>query len=68
MTSNSNLMLLFEFSGPKLVSIANLSSISLKMTELFKNFTFLLSQILQGTLCNFVPMVTPQIVTTWYNL
>ena len=24
------------------------------MTELFKNFTFLSSQILQGTFCNFV--------------
>ena len=30
------------------------------MTELFKNFTFLLSQILQGTFCNFVAMVTLQ--------
>ena len=38
------------------------------MTELFKNFTFLLSQILQGTFCNFVAMVTLQNVTTWNNL
>ena len=68
MTLNSTLMLLFEFSGPKLVQIPNFSSISLKMTELFKNFTFLLSQILQGTFCNFVAMVTPQNVTTWNNL
>ena len=45
MTSNSNLMLLFKFSGPKLVSIPNFSSISLKMTELLKNFSFLLSQM-----------------------
>ena len=68
MTSNSNLMLFYEFSGPKLVSIPNFSSISLKMTELFKNFTFLLSQILQGTFCNFVAMVTPQNVTNWYDV
>ena len=38
------------------------------MTELLKNFTFLLSQILQGTFCNFVAMLTPQNVTTWNNL
>ena len=38
------------------------------MTELFKNLTFLLSQVLQGTVCNFVAMVTPQNVTTWNNL
>ena len=68
MTSNSDLVLLFEFSGPKLVFITNFSSISLKMTELFKNFTFLLSQILNGTFCNFIAMVTPQNVTNWYNL
>ena len=42
--------------------------LGLKMTELLKNFTFLLSQILQGTFCNLVAMVTPQNVTTWYNL
>ena len=67
MTSNSNLVLLFEFSGSKLVSAQHFSSISLKMTELLKSFTFLLSQILQGTFCNFVAMVTPQNVTNWYN-
>ena len=68
MTSNSILMLLFEFSGLKLVQKSIFSSISLKMTELLRNFPFLLSQILQGTFCNFVAMVTPQNVTTWYNL
>ena len=68
MTSNSNLLLLYEFSGPKLVSIPNFSSISLKMAELFINFIFLLSKILRGTFCNFVAMVTPQNVTNWYNL
>ena len=57
-------MLVFEFSDPKLVQIPNFRSISLKMTELLKNFTFLLSQILQGTICNFVAMVTPQNITT----
>ena len=60
MRSISNFMLLFEFSGPKLVSMPNFSSMSLKMTELFKNFTFLLRQILQGTFCNFVAMVILQ--------
>ena len=53
-------MLHFEFSGSTLVSIANFSSISLKMSELLKNFTFLLSQILEGTFGNFVAVVTPQ--------
>ena len=61
-------MLLFEFSGPKLVSIPYFSPISLKMTELFKDFTFLITQILQGTFCNFVAMVTPDNVTNWYDL
>ena len=41
MMSNSKLMLLLELSGPKLVSIPSLSSISFQMTELFKSFTFL---------------------------
>ena len=50
------------------VSIPNFCSISLKVTELLKNFTFLLSQILQGTFCNFVAMVTPRNVTNWYDL
>ena len=68
MTSNSNLVLLFEFSGKTFVSIPNFSSISLKMTEIYKIFTFLSSQILRGTFCNFVAMVTPQNVTNWYNL
>ena len=68
MTSNSNLISLFELNGPKLVSIRNFSLISLKVTELLKNFTFLLSQILQGTFYNFVAMVTPQNVTSWYDL
>ena len=40
----------------------------LNISILFKVFTFLLSQILQGTFCNFVAMVTPQNVTTWNNL
>ena len=41
MMSNSNLTLLLELSGPKLVSLLSFSSISLQMTELFKSFTFL---------------------------
>ena len=41
MMSNSNLTLLLEHSGPKLVSLLSFSSISLQMTELFKSFTFL---------------------------
>ena len=70
LTSNSNLMLPFEFSDPKLVSKSHtkLQSNIIKMTELFKNFTFLLSQILQGAFCNFVAMVTPQNLTNCYNL
>ena len=69
MTLNSNLMLLFEFSGPKLVTMSNPSSISLKMTaELLKNFPFQLGQILQDSFCNFVAMVTPQNITNWYDL
>ena len=58
MTLNSNLMLLLELSGPKLVSTLSFSSISFQMTELLKSFTFLWSQILQDTFCNFVAMVT----------
>ena len=59
--SSSNLMLLLELSGPKLVSILSFSSISFQITELFKGFTILWIQILQNTfICNFVSMVTAQ--------
>ena len=58
MTSNSNLLLLLELSGPKLVSILSFRSISFQMIELLKSFTFLWIQILQGIFCNFVPMAT----------
>ena len=60
MMSNSNLTLLLELIGPKLVSILSFSSISFQMTESLKSFTFLWIQILQDTFYNFVAMVTAQ--------
>ena len=58
-------VLVFELSGPKSVSIPHFSSISLQKTDFLP---FLWSQILQGTLCNFVAMVTAQNVTNWYDV
>ena len=63
MTSNCKLMLVFELSGPNLVSIPNFSSIYKWLI-----FTFLWSQILLGTFFNFVAMVTAENVTNWLDL
>ena len=58
-------MFVVEFSGPKLVSIPNLSSISLQMADFF---AFPCSQILRGTFINFVSMATAQNSTNWFDL
>ena len=55
-------MLVFELSVPNLASIPNVSSISLQIS------TFLWSQILRGTFCNFVAMATAQNVMNWFYL
>ena len=68
MLSNSNLMLLLELSGPKLVSILSLSSIPFQMTELFKSFTFLWIQILQDTFRNFVGFCQNWCATTHFYI
>ena len=68
MMSNSTLMLLLELSGPKLVSILSLSSISFQMTELFKSFTFLWIQILQDTFRNFVGFCQNWCATTHFYI
>ena len=64
MTSDCKFMLVFELSGPDLVSIPNFSSISLQMAD----FSLFFGAKLCGTFCNFVDMATVQNVTNWFDL